>query len=89
MQGRLHTLPHTGTHFLLTHDWRAKIADFGDSVDEDILSTAPGALIYMPSEAFVKPLRYDAKLDMFSFGTVSLFTSLQVKACDLMASEMS
>eukprot|EP00731_Ephydatia_muelleri_P005138 Em0002g1314a len=72
----------TMTNILLTPDWRAKIADFGNSVDENILSTAPGALIYMPPEAFVKPLRYDAKLDIFSFGTVSLFMSLQVKACD-------
>ena len=72
----------TMTNILLTHDWRAKIADFGNSVDENILSTAPGALSYMPPEALVKPLRYDTKLDIFSFGTVSLFTSLQVKACD-------
>eukprot|EP00731_Ephydatia_muelleri_P004993 Em0002g1169a len=72
----------TTTNILLTHDWKAKIADFGNSVDENILSTAPGALIYMPPEAFVKPLRYDTKLDNFSFGIVSLFTSLQVKACD-------
>ena len=72
----------TMANILLTHDWRAKIADFGNSVDKSILSTAPGALIYMPPEALVKPLRYDTKLDIFSFGTVSLFTSLQVKACD-------
>ena len=72
----------TMTNILLTHDWKAKIADFGNSVDQSILSTAPGALIYMPPEALVKPLRYDTKLDIFSFGTVSLFTSLQVKACD-------
>eukprot|EP00731_Ephydatia_muelleri_P005111 Em0002g1287a len=72
----------TTTNILLTHDWKAKIADFGNSVDESLLSTAPGALIYMPPEAFVKPLRYDVKLDIFSFGIVSLLTGIQVKAHD-------
>eukprot|EP00731_Ephydatia_muelleri_P005143 Em0002g1319a len=67
----------TTTNILLTQDWRAKIADFGNSVDENILSTAPGALIYMPPEAFVKPLTYDTKLDIFSFGVVSVFTVIQ------------
>ena len=72
----------TTTNILLTHDWKAKIADIGNSVDESLLSTAPGALINMPPEAFIKPPRYDTKLDIFSFGIVSLLTGIQVKAHD-------
>ena len=69
----------TTTNILVTQDWRAKIADFGNSVDQSILSTAPGALAYMPPEALVKPLKYDSKLDIFSFGIVSLCLGNQVK----------
>ena len=70
----------TTSNILLTPDWRAKIADFGNSVDESILSTAPGALAYMPPEASIKPLKYDYKLDIFSFGIVALYTGIQSKA---------
>ena len=72
----------TTTNILLTQDWRAKIADFGNSVDQSILSTAPGALAYMPPEALTRPQKYDSKLDIFSFGTVALYVGIQTRDAD-------
>ena len=72
----------TTTNILLTQDWRAKIADFGNSVDQSTLSTAPGALAYMPPEALTRPLKYDSKLDIFSFGTVALYFGIQTSDPD-------
>ena len=72
----------TTTNILLTQDWRAKIADFGNSVDQFTLSTAPGALAYMPPEALTRPLKYDSKLDIFSFGIVALYVGIQNRDAD-------
>ena len=69
----------TARNILLTTTKQAKIADLGNSriIDAGVLSRAlseiPGTLPYMPPEAFEKPPNYDASLDIFSFGHVSLF----------------
>ena len=51
----------------------AKLSDFGASafIDEVHLVLVPGNPAYMPPEAF-KRIRYDCKLDCFSFGVVTL-----------------
>ena len=72
----------TTTNILLTQDWRAKIADFGNSVDQSTLAIAPGALAYMPPEAFTRPQKYDSKLDIFSLGTVALYVGIQTRDAD-------
>ena len=72
----------TTTNILLTQDWRAKIADFGNSVDQSALAIAPGALAYMPPEALTRPQKYDSKLDIFSFGTVALYVGIQTRDAD-------
>ena len=74
----------TTTNILLTQDWRAKIADFVNSVDQSlsVLHIAPDALPYMPPEAFAIPLHYDSKLDIFSFGTVALYVGVQTGDAD-------
>ena len=72
----------TTTNILLTQDWRAKIADFGNSVDQSTLAIAPGALAYMPPEALTRPQKYDSKLDIFSFGTVALYVGIQTRDAD-------
>ena len=74
----------TTTNILLTHDWRAKIADFGNSVDQSlsVLHIAADALPYMPPEAIAIPLHYDSKLDIFSFGTVALYVGVQTGDAD-------
>ena len=69
----------TARNILLTTTKQAKVADLGNSriIDTEVLSRTlsevPGTLPYMPPEAFVKPPNYDASLDIFSFGHVSLF----------------
>ena len=72
----------TTTNILLTQDWRAKIADFGNSVDQSTVAIAPGALAYMPPEALTRPLKYDSKLDIFSFGIITLYVGIQTRDAD-------
>ena len=61
----------------------AKIADLGNSPMVEphklikTMSTAPGTLVYMPPEAIGIRPKYDAKLDIFSFGHLSLYTAIQ------------
>ena len=50
------------------------------------MSTAPGTLVYMPPEAIAVRPKYDAKLDMFSFGHLSLYTAIQEFPDDLLPS---
>ena len=72
----------TATNVLLTADGTAKIADFGNSRMVDITSTPelltsnPGTLDYMPPEA-LEGNEYDDKLDVFSFGHLSIYTIIQ------------
>ena len=77
----------TATNVLLDSNGVAKIADFGISrmVDLDptitpvLMTSRPGTLDYMPPEALDPPeeqehkLRYNDKLDIFSFGQLSLY----------------
>ena len=64
---------------LLTEALTAKIADLGASKVVDRtdaltgLTTAPGAIGYMPPEAQKSPAVYDCKLDCFSFGHLALY----------------
>ena len=72
----------TATNVLLTFDGTAKIADFGNARMVDITSTPelltsnPGTLDYMPPEA-LEGNEYDDKLDVFSFGHLSIYAIIQ------------
>ena len=74
----------TASNILLTTDMRAKIADLGVSKIFDLqdiqslaLTQAPGTFAYMPPEALAEEPVYDTKLDIFSFGAVTLYTGTQ------------
>ncbi|CAI8046354.1 Serine/threonine-protein kinase STY46, partial [Geodia barretti] len=61
------------------------------------MTKGPGAIIYMPPEAMESKLeeeneeekdknsKYDASIDIFSFGVVAIFTLCQTFPCDLLA----
>ena len=71
----------TARNVLLSSSLVAKIADLGNSrllPKEEFakLSSNPGTQVYMPPEA--TPGNYSNKLDIFSFGHLSLFTLIQV-----------
>ena len=76
----------TARNVLLTSSLVAKITDMGNSRIIDMrpgqmartLSALPGTLVYMPPEALDDRHRYGPSLDVFSFGTLSLFTIIQV-----------
>ena len=66
-------------NILLTQSLQAKIADVGMSKVFDrkiamlrIRTTCPGASDFMPPEALVRSPKYDEKLDVFSFGHLTL-----------------
>ena len=78
----------------------AKIADLGVARivpreymrGASTMTKAPGASIYMPPEALEakseeeeQRSRYDASIDVFSFGVVSIFTLSQTFPCNLLA----
>ena len=70
-------------NILLTADLQAKIADLGVSkLHQDRkwfqkLTKAPGASGYMPPEALREKPDYDEKIDIFSFGVLSLYIATQ------------
>ena len=70
-------------NILLTADLQAKIADLGVSkLHQDRkwfqkLTKAPGASGYMPPEALREKPDYDEKIDVFSFGVLSLYIATQ------------
>ena len=75
----------TAKNVLLTSALVAKIADLGTSrivpkqaeMQESLMTAYPGTAVYMPPEA--DRVDYDAKkLDVFSFGHLTLFTLIQV-----------
>ena len=85
---------------LLNSGMVAKIADLGVARIVPRMSVAatmtkgPGAIIYMPPEAMEskpeeeekdKKSKYDASIDIFSFGVVAIFTLCQTFPCDLLA----
>ena len=60
------------------------------------MTKGPGAIVYMPPEAMEskpgeeneekdKKSKYDASIDIFSFGVVAIFTLCQTFPCDLLA----
>ena len=46
------------------------------------MTTGPGALIYMPPEVFGEKSKYDASIDIFSLGVVTIFTIGETFPCD-------
>ena len=79
---------------LLSSDMIAKIVDLGVARMAPRMRAAatmtkgPGAIVYMPPEAIApsssKPekSKYDASIDVFSFGVVTIFTIGEVFPCD-------
>ena len=75
----------TAANILLTSDMRAKIADLGVSKVFDLkqmlkvnhMTKAPGTPAYMPPEALMPEPKYDVKLDIFSFGVLTLYVANQ------------
>ena len=72
----------TATNVLLNSEGVAKISDFGNArmVDltttPELLTTNPGTLDYMPLEA-LEGGDYNNKLDIFSFGQLSIYVVIQ------------
>lgn len=75
----------TARNVLLNSALVAKIADLGVARILDLrgdrllqtMTTGPGNIVYMPPEAMDDHARYDASIDVFSFGNLSLFTYTQ------------
>ena len=75
----------------------AKIADMGMArivprmTPSVTMTKAPGAVVYMPPEAIAPAVsnteksKYDASIDIFSFGVVAIFTIGEVFPCDPLA----
>ena len=73
---------------LLDSEMVAKIADLGVARIVPHMGAAatmtkgPGALVYMPPEAFAEKSKYDASIDTFSFAIITIFTIGGVFPCD-------
>ena len=73
---------------LLNSEMVAKIADLGVARivprmrAAATMTTGPGALIYMPPEVFGEKSKYDASIDIFSLGVVTIFTIGGIFPCD-------
>ena len=82
---------------LLTSELVGKIADLGVARIVPrmrvaaTMTKAPGASVYMPPEAIApaksneQKSKYDASIDIFSFGVVTIFTIGEVFPCDPLA----
>ena len=76
----------TAKNVLLNSAMVAKLADLGVAHIMNIqpgqlastMTQAPGTLVYMPPEALEPNAKYNAKLDIFSFGVLSLYTLTQI-----------
>ena len=76
----------TAKNVLLNSAMVAKLADLGVARIMNIqpgqlastMTQAPGTLVYMPPEALEPNAKYNAKLDIFSFGVLSLYTLMQI-----------
>lgn len=73
----------TAKNILLNSEGVAKIADFGNSQIIDpgsglkTMTGYPGTRVYLAPEAHCTVGSYNAKLDVFSFGHLALFTAIQ------------
>ena len=72
----------SANNVLLTTDLRAKICDLGEAKYFDrqmafAQTQAPGSFNYMPPEALQENPAYDFKLDIFSFGHLTLYVAAQ------------
>ena len=71
----------TANNVMLTADMRAKIADFGQakiiSTQLTPMTVAPGTSCYMPPETLTQNPRYNEKMDIFSFGVLTIHTMIQ------------
>ena len=83
----------TARNVLLNCAMVAKIADMGNSrivqpgqLTKTMTRGMPGTIVYMPPEAFELQPKYGPKLDMFSFGHLTLFTATQQFPGDLLPS---
>ena len=84
-------------NILLNANMIAKVADMGMArIVPRIkmaasMTKAPGASVYMPPEATIpsasndEKSKYDASIDVFSFGVITIFTISEVFPCDLLA----
>ena len=76
----------TAKNVLLNSAMVAKLADLGVARIVNIqpgqlattMTQAPGTLVYMPPEALEPNAKYNAKLDIFSFGVLGLYTLTQI-----------
>ena len=76
----------TAKNVLLNSAMVAKLADLGMARIMNIqpgqlattMTQAPGTLVYMPPEALEPNAKYNAKLDIFSFGVLGLYTLTQI-----------
>ena len=72
---------------LLTSSLVAKVSDLGNARIVNLqpgqlartLTRLPGTMAYMPPEAFDERSQYGPRLDIFSFGHLTLFTLTQVR----------
>lgn len=78
----------TARNVLLTKSMQAKIADLGNAYIappqhlSKTMTRVPGTVPYMPPEAFHPKCPYTEKLDMFSFGHLSLYIMVQEEPYD-------
>ena len=49
----------------------------------EIMSGHPGTVVYLPPEALCTEAKYNAKIDVFSFGHLALFVAIQTFPKDL------
>ena len=76
---------------LLNSGMMGKIADLGVArmapriIAAATMTKGPGALIYMPPEVFEEKSKYDASIDIFSLGVVTIFTVGENFPCDPLA----
>jgi len=74
-------------NILLTSSLVAKVSDLGNARIVNLqpgqlartLTRIPGTMAYMPPEAFDQCSQYGPRLDIFSFGHLTLFTLTQVR----------